>query len=53
MAENPYAYCREEASHSPTHEIIFSTVDKPKLLSQVNKALVHLIVLATLVEVKR
>lgn len=30
---------REEASHSPTHEIIFSTVDKPKLLSQLSALL--------------
>ncbi|KAH6782531.1 hypothetical protein C2S51_007824 [Perilla frutescens var. frutescens] len=30
---------REEASHSPIHEIIFSTVDKPKLLSQLSALL--------------
>lgn len=30
------ACCRQEAPPSPIHEIIFSTSDKPKLLSQVN-----------------
>jgi hypothetical protein len=27
--------CRQELSHIPVHEVIFSTIDKPKLLSQV------------------
>ncbi|KAK6131440.1 hypothetical protein DH2020_034820 [Rehmannia glutinosa] len=32
-------YCRQEALHTPVHEVIFSTVDKPKLLSQVSALL--------------
>ncbi|KAK6118795.1 hypothetical protein DH2020_047486 [Rehmannia glutinosa] len=30
---------RQEALHTPVHEVIFSTVDKPKLLSQVSALL--------------
>ena len=31
--------CRQDVAHIPIHEIIFSTLDKPKLLSQVGKPL--------------
>ena len=36
------AQCRQGISHVPVHEVIFSTVDKPKLLSQVSWTVYYL-----------